>query len=159
RAYRRALGLQEALAGEFPEDPNHQSNLGGTLNNLATLLMERGELQEARRLLERAVGHQQAARRLAPEHVAIRVFLGNHYMMLAQVCGDWQEPAAAERAYREALPIWEKLTAESPRQPDHQRALDLTLNGLGLLLQKGGRGVEAEAVYRRALPIREKLAR
>ena len=52
------LALQQELVGEVPANPEHDSALGATLNNLAMLLMARGELEEARGFLERAVRAQ-----------------------------------------------------------------------------------------------------
>src|SRR5262249_26440168 len=59
--YRKAVTCYEKQAERFPDDPELRGKVGATLNNLAMMLRDRSELKEARRLLERAISHQQAA--------------------------------------------------------------------------------------------------
>jgi tetratricopeptide (TPR) repeat protein len=53
------------------------------LNNLAELLSNSGKPEEARPLLEEAIRHQQAALAANPRHPRYRLFLRNHYAVLA----------------------------------------------------------------------------
>jgi tetratricopeptide (TPR) repeat protein len=77
---------------------DYQSGLGGALNNLALLFRERGELNEARRLLERAIGYEKSALQANPRHPTYRLFLRNHYVALAETFLRLKEHSEAARA-------------------------------------------------------------
>jgi tetratricopeptide (TPR) repeat protein len=65
--------------------------------------------------------------------------------------------AEAEKAYRQALQLRERLVAEHPQVPQYRQELATTHNNLGVLLQATGRVAEAEKAYRQALQLREQL--
>src|SRR5207248_11446704 len=64
----------------------------------------------------------------------------------------------AEAAFRRALAIQNKLTAEFPSEPQYRQELASSQGNLGHLLSDMGKRLEAEAAYRQALGIEEKLA-
>jgi tetratricopeptide (TPR) repeat protein len=68
------------------------------------------------------------------------------------------EYAEAEKAYRQAIALREKLAEDFPKVPDHRRELSGTYNDLADLLDATGQDAEAEKVYRRILDLGEKLA-
>jgi tetratricopeptide (TPR) repeat protein len=94
RAYRQAHELQQKLVTDFPDEPEYHSGLGATLNNLAIHLAHRGEQAEARRLLEEAIRHQQAALKIRPGHPVYRQWLRNHCSSLAATLLELKEHAA-----------------------------------------------------------------
>jgi eukaryotic-like serine/threonine-protein kinase len=153
--FRRALAVQEKLADEFPKDPDCQSGLGGTLNNLGGLLLQRGELQVGRRLLQLALERQQAALAINPKHKTYREFLGNHYAMLAQVCERLKDRAAAEDAYRHAVKVRKALAEEAP---EHRGDLAGAHRQLGAFLYLAKRLEECAGEFRAALAVRRALA-
>jgi tetratricopeptide (TPR) repeat protein len=57
----------------------------------------------------------------------------------------------AEKGYRQALQLYERLVAEHPQVPQYRQELAMTHNNLGVLLQDTGRAGEAEKAYRQAL--------
>jgi Flp pilus assembly protein TadD len=63
----------------------------------------------------------------------------------------------AEKAFRQALPLYEQLVAEHPQVPEYRQQLATTHNNLGALLKATGRAGEAEKAYRQALQLREQL--
>jgi Flp pilus assembly protein TadD len=65
--------------------------------------------------------------------------------------------AEAEKAYRQALQLYERLVAEHPQVPQYRQELATTHNNLGVLLQATGRVADAEKAYRQALQLRERL--
>jgi serine/threonine protein kinase/tetratricopeptide (TPR) repeat protein len=96
--FRDAIALQEPLAEVFSAVPAYHSELGGTLNNLANLLMERSAAGEARTRLELAVKHQQLALRSNPRNPVYRDFLANHLATLSDALlalGDYIHAAEA----------------------------------------------------------------
>jgi serine/threonine protein kinase/tetratricopeptide (TPR) repeat protein len=58
--------------------------------------------------------------------------------------------AEAERGYREAITLFQRLVDEFPKNVDYRHDLTVAQNNLGILLQSGGRLREAEAFYRLA---------
>ena len=83
-AYRHAQALGSELAAEFPENVGYQSELGATLNNIASILGESGELDEACGLLVKAVQHQKTAVKAEPRKALYRDYLANHYVNLVR---------------------------------------------------------------------------
>src|SRR5262249_49335515 len=60
-AYREAIKIRARLTTEHSENPQYNSSLGVTLNQLAMMLRDRGELPEAEQMLKRAITVQQVA--------------------------------------------------------------------------------------------------
>jgi tetratricopeptide (TPR) repeat protein len=100
-AYRQAVPFLEKLAGQSPDHLPYRSSLGAALNNLAGALRDRGELTEARRLLEEAIRHQTAARKIDDKNPTCREFLRNHYWSLAETLVQLGEHAEAAKAAAE----------------------------------------------------------
>jgi eukaryotic-like serine/threonine-protein kinase len=114
-AYRSALPLQRRLAEEFPGVPRYRSLYAATLNNLAGRLAERGELREARSLLEEAIVHQRAARKANATHLTYRLFLRNHHLTLATVLLRLGEHAGAADNARQLPALYPKDWREHHR--------------------------------------------
>ncbi len=97
-AWRRAIDLMRGMvAGPSPR-PEVRSRLGGTLNNLAMLLLRQKKPAEAARLLEEAIPHQDEAFKAQPGTPRFRQFLSNHHLNLADarlVLGGHAEAARA----------------------------------------------------------------
>lgn len=79
QARRRALEIRERMVQRDPDVPVYRSALGATLNNLALDLTARGEVAEARRLLDRAIQQQRIALGTNPANPVCRQFLRNHH--------------------------------------------------------------------------------
>lgn len=98
---RSALDLQTALARQFPAVGSHRAWQAVVQESLANLLCERGELNEARFLLEASVATLQEC--LAQEHKSddVRLLVRN-YQVLADDLTRLGEPEEAEIARRQA---------------------------------------------------------
>jgi tetratricopeptide (TPR) repeat protein len=83
--FREAMALRQTLVAESPDSPQRGSELAATMNNLARILMRKGELVEARDLLHQAIELQQAAVAAQPGNVIFQRFLENHRHSLAEV--------------------------------------------------------------------------
>jgi tetratricopeptide (TPR) repeat protein len=85
QAYRSAVAIQEQLASEFPDVTLYRANLASTMVNLAIHLHERGANAEARKVLEAARPHHQAALAGNPRDRFARHFYRNNIWRLAQI--------------------------------------------------------------------------
>jgi tetratricopeptide (TPR) repeat protein len=137
--FERALAIREKTLG-----PEH-NDTATTINNLALLLREQGDLAEARPLCERALSIRE--RMLGPEHPITATNLNNLGLLLNDL-GDF---AGARPLHERALAIREK--ALGPEHPDTATSLD----NLAAVLQTQGDVVGARSLYERALAIREKV--
>jgi eukaryotic-like serine/threonine-protein kinase len=109
-AYRQSLEVFQESPADFRSRPGVQSDLAATLNDLSLLLMDRGEVAKARRLLEEAVEHQQLALQAQPRHPPYRQFLRHHYANLAKALGRLGEHVELAR-------VAEKLSEVFPENP------------------------------------------
>jgi tetratricopeptide (TPR) repeat protein len=136
--FERALAIrEEALGPEHPETAT-------SLNNLAVLLEDQGDLANARPLIERALAIKEKA--LGPEHPDTATSLN----VLATLLRDEGDLAGARPLYERALAIYEK--ALGPEHPDTATVL----NNLALLRMDQGDFAAARLLYERAMAIREK---
>jgi tetratricopeptide (TPR) repeat protein len=97
----RALEISERLAHDHPSVHSHQSGLGISLNNIATLEMRPGQWPEAREHLERAIAYQRAALAMMPRHPVDQQALRAHQLNLMKVYHTLNKTADATRMMRE----------------------------------------------------------
>jgi tetratricopeptide (TPR) repeat protein len=135
----RALAIREKALG--PEHPDTAKSLNG----LALLLWDQGDLAGARPLHERALAIREKL--LGPEHPDTAMSLNN----LALLLQDMGDLAAAQLLYERALAIYEKV--RGPEHPD----VALSLNNLAHLLQARNDIAGAKPLFERALAILERL--
>jgi len=98
KAYERGLHLYEELVAASPQIPRYQGYLGLTLDALAVLWRQRGDLQRAREYSERAVRHQRTALTSSPGSFTYGIALQNHYRHLGEtllLMGDHERAARA----------------------------------------------------------------
>jgi tetratricopeptide (TPR) repeat protein len=137
--YERALAIRETVLG--PEHPDTAESL----NNLALLLQDQGDLAGARQLHERALTIREKV--LGSGHPETAESLSN----LALLLQDQRDLVGARPLYERALAIYEKALG-----PEHPSTAT-SLNNLALLLQAQGNLEEARPLYERALAIYEKV--
>jgi tetratricopeptide (TPR) repeat protein len=135
----RALAMRENALG--PEHPHTATSL----NNLALLLQDQGDLAGARPLYERTLAICEKA--LSPEHPDTATSLNN----LARLLELQSDHAGARPLYERALAICEK--ALGPEHPDTATSL----NNLAYLLEFQGDHAGARPLFERAVAIREKV--
>ena len=151
RRFRTRATLQEhgrfrARAGDPREGARPRaSRYGGSLNNLARLLQDQGDLAEARPLYERALAIHEKV--LGPEHPHTATVLNN----LALLLRDEGDLAGAGPLFERALAIREKMLG--PEHPDTAT----NLNNLARLFHDKGDFAVARPLFERALVIREKV--
>jgi serine/threonine protein kinase/tetratricopeptide (TPR) repeat protein len=96
--YRDAWKIREKLVADSPSVSDYQSQLGGTLVDLALLLSDRAEFATARRLLQQALPHHQAALKGNPQNSLYRQFYRSNLSALTQSCAGERDQAAAVEA-------------------------------------------------------------
>ncbi len=137
--FERALAIrEEALGPEHPE-------VATSLNNLAGLLQDEGDLVGARPLYERALAIREKT--LGPEHPDTATSLGN----LASLLQDLGDLAGARPLHERTAAILEKALG-----PEHPWTAT-SLTNLGRLLQDQGDLPGARTLIERALTIRRKV--
>ena len=136
--WRETLEAVEASLG-----PEH-ADTAASLNNLAFLLQDQGDLAGARPLLERALAIYEKG--LGPEHPSTATSLNN----LATLVWDHGDLAGARPLYERTLAIREK--ALGPEHPDTAQSL----SNLASLLRAQGELAGARPLHERALVLREK---
>jgi serine/threonine protein kinase len=82
---RESLAMREKLAAESPATPRYQSELAATQQNLASVRRLRGDLAEARALVEQAIARQKNALSANPDQPDYRRFLHTHYGCLTDI--------------------------------------------------------------------------
>ena len=124
---RRSLEILEKLAAEYPEVPDYRSAVGGGLNNIAAVLMDRGNWEEARQLLEQAIVHQKAALEINPEENTTNIpeRTPGELDAVQLALGDQRQPHARQKPMRITSIRWSEcpFTAMSGRRV-HWRDLD-----------------------------------
>jgi tetratricopeptide (TPR) repeat protein len=106
KAYAKALELWRQLAAGAPKVADYQSQIGATLHNLAADLLAHNKPAEAARLVEEAIAYQMAARKINPENKTYRLFLRNHYMILADTQVQLGKHVEAAKAAAEFLDLY-----------------------------------------------------
>jgi serine/threonine protein kinase/Flp pilus assembly protein TadD len=156
RAYGQALEIWERLAAAYPKDPSYQSLLGMALNNLVQLRIGSdpnrigGDPAEAERLLTRAIGHQQAARKGNPRRVEYRARLRIHHMGRGDLLMRLGRSAEAEKDYGEATRLAQQLLDDFPGVPEHREVMAKLCINRSAYLGQAGRRSEAIGFQRTA---------
>src|SRR5207244_4117700 len=103
RSVNQALDLYREAVRDHADRPDLRHLLGGTLDSLSHVLTLLGRHAEAENALRQAIEQAQAAVEQAPQVVAYREWLGNHYFNLAVLLEIHRgRPAEALAARREA---------------------------------------------------------
>jgi len=116
QALHRAADLRLTLTKDFPNTPWNFGRLADQLARLATFATDRGDLAEARRLLEQALAGRQAALALAPKNSEFRSATSTVYAALI-------ENLIRLKAHEDAAKAIAELVALSPTSaPESVRA-------------------------------------
>jgi len=150
---RQAIAVRRATLDLAPADnmPRCQSNLGANLNDCALLLIDRGELEEARRMLDEAIPWQQKAVQAEPKNQTYRSFLRNHSKNLAKTLARPGQAEQVASALRQAIAVGEGLVKDHPEERDFRVKLGDDYLELADLLRGGPLAEQTEKAYEGAL--------
>jgi serine/threonine protein kinase len=157
-ASRQAARLSENLAQEFPMATAYQLDAAAALNNLSTVLYERGQHGKSVPSLAAAIRYQQEAVRQDARDAKARATLAKFHRNLGNLRGELGRSKEAETSYQQALTILNELTRASPRVADYRLELGLVHRSRGILLLRQHQLPEADASFVRAITVLKKLA-
>jgi len=152
----RAQEIMERLVADDPKSAENHRGLGGTLSNRALLKLVQGKPAEGRPPLEKAIDAQKAALGLNPKDKQARIFLRNHYAVLAKVFPPGELPKALATA-EEALSTAQELTRQSPDVPQYRGMLADSHKNLGEIHKALGNFREAVGAFRNAIGVLEAM--
>src|SRR6266545_2616099 len=155
---RAALDKYRQLPAGYPDPAEARSHPAAATSNLARVVQRRGDLEEARRLLEQAVADQQAAVEAAPSVARYRQFLGTHYNVLGDVWLCLNDLSKAAEALAQSREVRKKLVADFPHSAPYRSHLASSLGDLAGVRKRQRRLKDAEDLHREALALRERVA-
>jgi thiol-disulfide isomerase/thioredoxin/tRNA A-37 threonylcarbamoyl transferase component Bud32 len=134
KAYGQALGLQDALVAEFPDNPVYRNDLALTQARRARLLQTYRRWPDAQDAYRKAIALQDQVATKAPTQPIYQEHAARYLFALANLFEEARQPREAEQAYRQVLQRQEKLVAAYPNQATYQHDLGITADSLGTLL-------------------------
>jgi eukaryotic-like serine/threonine-protein kinase len=106
-AYGEAARYWRKLVADFPDTPNHASQLGAALNDCAVLLRKQARWDDMMPLLDEAIRVQEAAVQARPEVPVFQQFLYNHHSVRADArlgLGDHADVSTTAAMLRKRFP-------------------------------------------------------
>ncbi len=159
--YRQALDAQRVLADSRKNPaatPEDRLRLGQTLRSQADLLRLEGSFKKAVPVYDEAVAELEQAHAGDVGNAEIRTEQALAIDRRGWVHRELGEMPAAERDFRQALGLLERLVADFPTVPRHREVLARACNSLGVLEKDTGRLDDAEVHLRRQVPLARRLA-
>jgi eukaryotic-like serine/threonine-protein kinase len=149
-----ALAFYEEFLRRQANDPSLLADLATTQFRVGQILADLSEQDKARIALRRSVELYDKALAARPGDVTMLERQSEVWHRLGDL--DYrQDKPTANRAYRSAVVIREKLAADYPREPRFRMALSRSFNGVALTVDSDDEQLDA---YRRSLELRLKLA-
>jgi serine/threonine-protein kinase len=149
--FEKAAALLEALARARPSDKEYLRRIVYVYRQMALLSHVNNQPDRARRYLERANDLGKALDGDRLKQLEGLLMRGAFWHAASQF-------RQAEEAFRSALALAEKLSAESPNNSDYENMVAGCYLGLGMVLQAAGRLPEAEAALQKGQAMFKRLA-
>ena len=157
-AYRRAIDLGQRLVAEFHGQVEDRADLAQAYTNRGLLYGQLGQLDRAERAYREAIDLQTGpASDSRLDLNAIRSLAASHNNLAAIYAES--KPQRAIESYREALELLKRASEIDPNEPEHQEAVALAYNNLGVVHAQGGNTNEAERCYNRAIELQSRLVK
>jgi len=142
--YRQQIRAYQQLIEERGGEADELSWLAAAQSNLAMLLLDRDELEEAEVLLLKAIPHQLAALKASPGHRRVRDFLSKHHFVLSGVNAKLGNNREKEENLSEVIRLnpkhtealnnlaWLLATCPDKERRDPARAVEFAKRAVGL---------------------------
>lgn len=157
--YRQALALRAKLASDYPAVPRYRQDLAISYHNLSLLLeLLKKHPEEEEECTQRALDLRAAIAAQYPLFPDHRWDLAHSYNRRGTMFRKRGKLPQAEAAYREALSILDKLTAEYRDRCPYRRDQAAICGNLARLHQDRKNWPDAEEMYRKALALHKELA-
>lgn len=157
--FKSALDALEQAMKEFPDTPSTSGFFALAAHNFGHLLVERGRLEEAARIFERATEINRLAARRFPEIPSYRQSLGESLHALGNIEALRSHTAEAAQHFEEALSLFRRLHADHPRIPEYARFCAMSLDRLGEFRQIAGDWPAAAAIFSEAIALMREAVR
>jgi eukaryotic-like serine/threonine-protein kinase len=137
---RKAMALHEAALRDRPDDPRLRAGMARCCAQLGTLGLDpvrpRMAPDQARPLLERAIGLWDGLVRAEPDQLDYLVEKANAYNLLAVLHSHTGRMPECLQALQTSIALRERLASAHPDDPALQNDLAASLNNLGSLVQR-----------------------
>jgi tetratricopeptide (TPR) repeat protein len=101
KEYESTRAIWERLARQHPEFPHYANDMGGLLNNIATIDINSGRFDVARDRLRQAIAWQKQALAVNPKNPQFRQFLANDWTSFIKAARGLNDPEGVAEAERE----------------------------------------------------------
>jgi serine/threonine protein kinase/Flp pilus assembly protein TadD len=159
KSHQKALALREELVRDDPENLEHKLALGGTLNNLGVLLVQKGHPVDGLGMYLRAVELEEPAFAKAPFDVLCARYLGVSYQNVARTQAALGREQEAERSFKKSVEHARRVVGDHPSVPSLRAALYQAHESLARFLVKQGKTPESAEAFRQAARVLEEMPR
>jgi tetratricopeptide (TPR) repeat protein len=167
-ALHKSLSIFRGLAAELPGVPDYQLSLAITLNNRGILLKNTGRAKEAEEtygealailkpLADQFPSEPSYLGELARIHLNLGILLDVHPGRSRKAALHDPRRQQAAKAFGQAVAIYERLVAKSPKERHYLDYLAISSDRLAGSLRDAERYPEAEKVFHQALTTRKQL--
>jgi tetratricopeptide (TPR) repeat protein len=152
KAHETAVKRIDLLAAQHRGEPVYRRKQAAYRYHLAQLLQTIGQLQEAEEVYRQILGpFEKKDPGLPFDDAHYRLTVAASYQNLATQWAKADRIQEAESTWGRALPIWEGLTKDAPKNASYQGGFGLTLSNLAQSLHLRGKLPEARKGYEQAL--------
>jgi serine/threonine-protein kinase len=154
RADRRHLEIAERLARDYPGDGRALVSAASSFSNLAYFRGRRQQYDQATALYERSIALYES---LPDAHSSSATMIRHAFALKRLGAIELKDGKIdeAERRYRAALALDERVVAANPTNSSYRYDMTFSLTDLGLIAWKRGEFTTAVDYYSRALSIRQ----
>jgi tetratricopeptide (TPR) repeat protein len=154
--FEQALAILGQLGAEFPSEPSYQASLAEAYYRYGNALTLMGYPEDAERVTRFALAILEELTAKFPEVIDYTRDLCYCYTQLGDEL--WGNYLGKEKAYRQALLLFDQLPPSVADSPECRALLGGILRNMGNQLHFKGQTREAENLFRRAITVQEKLA-
>jgi serine/threonine-protein kinase len=158
-AFEQAMPLWEQLVRDFPMNAEYLSPLAMDYHRMASLLSHANEAERSDALFRKAVDLQKQLGQTDAGDAKTREHMGSIYNSFAAHCLRTERWGEADNFARQALPLFDKLTAAYTRVPRYLYEQSFCWNIIGVVAAHGNRQTEAEKAYGKSMGILDNLLR
>jgi tetratricopeptide (TPR) repeat protein len=155
-AAQKSAAMWDALVRDYPNEPEYLAEQGDAFAFLRFLARATGQHQLGLEFQRKALEAAEKLAAMNPTAPPYRERFANGIMDQAGALRAQNKPVEAEKQYRAALAIYDKLANDFPTNGRYQRALLVACRSLALLLKSMGQPNEAERFHLRFAEILDK---